>query len=620
MTRLAGPALALWAVAMGLLFVALDRDAAVTPEAAWRLVRALGAVLAWGIAALGAGGAVVARWAPRLLEDGRGLLHASVVGLGLWGLGGLALASGGWLDTTGMAALAALLSSGWLLRPPLRLPRLAPDQGWILLAGGIVLVLALPAALAPATDTDELYYHLALPAEMLREHGLVGGLLRPDGNRPMALHLPYAMLLAIGGDSAPRLLHLALSLGLVLATAGLARAQFGPRAGSWAALLLAGSWSFAQEAGLASNNLPAALAVLAALDAARRGEARALALTAGTALAIKYTAGGAIAGVFLIAAMPWRARVLTGLAALALVSPWWLRNALEGQHPLFPFAGWPSLGLVDFAFQFPEKYGAGRDLASMLLLPYNAVMGAETDSFRFLGRLSPALLALLPAALLALRGAEARRLALAAACAGAFWALGPHWLRYLLPGLPLLVLALVAGADSLPRIARIGLGTCFLLGVPANLGPLLERAADRLPAATGRESRDEFLARNLETWPVYAWANTHLPNEARVALLFHWGAALIERPTLLASVEDHIPTRYFLLQHGEDSLRALTRAGATHAIVTRVRFAKRLYPFLDEATFNASFKAPEELLERLLLNEATLVYEHRRTAVYRLSP
>lgn len=618
MRRLGGAAVAMWAVAMGLAFVVLDRDQAVTVAAGREAARAGLSVLAWSAAALGAGGAALKRLAPGLLEDGRAWLHAAVLGLGLWGLGGLALASAGALSPAGLAALWLVMAAGWLTRPPLRLPA-APSAG-LFLALTLVAALALPVALAPATDTDELYYHLALPAEMLRAEGLVGGLLRPDGNRPMALHLPYAAVMAWGGQSAPRLLHLGLGLATLAATAALAGERHGPRAGAAAALLLAGSWSFAQEAGLASNNVPAALAVLAALDAARRGEAAPLAIAAGTALAIKYTAGGAVAGVFLVAALSWRARVLTGVVALAIVAPWWLRNALEGLHPLFPFGGWPRLGGVDFAFQFPEKYGAGRDLLATLLLPWNAVMGAETDSFRFLGRLSPAWLGLLPVGLLALRAPEGRRIALAAAVGCAFWAVGPQWLRYLMPALPLLAIWLCAGVDGLPRLARWGLGAAWLLGAPANLGPLVERAADRMPAATGRETRDEFLTRQLDAWPAYAWANAHLPPDARVALLFHWGASLLQTPTLLASVEDHIPTRYFLLQHGEDSLRALREAGATHAIVARVRFAHRLYPFLDEATFNASFKAPEDLLERLLLQQATLVFRDGRTSVYRLTP
>ena len=137
-------------------------------------------------------------------------------------------------------------------------------------------------------------------------------------------------------------------------------------------------------------------------------------------------------------------------------------------------------------------------------------------------------------------------------------------------------------------------------------------------AATGHETSDDFLARNLEDWPVYQWCNEHLPPDAGVALLFNYGAALLDRPVLMASVEDHVPTRYFLLTHKERSLDALAEAGAGWVVVTRVHFAHRLYPFLSEASFNASFAAPEALLDALLLSRATLVYEHRRTAVYRL--
>lgn len=608
------------ALAVAALAVVIDPARTVRLEAAQRGVAALASTLLWSLAALGAGGVLVRRLAPDLLEDSRGLLYAGAAGLALWGLGGLVLAGAGLLDPTALAALGLLMAAGWLSRPGLVWPR--PGLG----LGVAAAILAFPAlldALAPPTDTDELYYHLALPMEMLREGGLVGGLLRPDGNRPMALHLPYAAVMAFGGDSAPRLLHLALGGGVLAATLAIGRHWLGRGAGELAALLLIGSWTFTQELGLASNNLPAALAVLVALDAALRGSARGLALAGGLALAIKYTVAGPLVGVFLVARISWRDRVLAGLGALALVSPWWLRNALEGLHPLFPFAGWPRLGEVSFAFQYLDKYGAGRDPLNMLLLPWNAVMTARIDTFRFLGRLSPAFLVLIPGAIaVALRPGHARRVLFAAALAGLAWAAGPHWLRYLLPGLPLLALAGAAAfADEGPlsgRLPRAALLCCGLAGLPANLGPLLVRAAERWPAATGQLDREVYLAQQLEDWPVVAWINHQLPADARVALLFNWDNALIERSTLLGSVEDHVPSRFFLVQHGDGALDALAEAGATHVVVGRVNFLRKLYPFLSEADFKAQFTAPDAALDALLLKRATLVFQEGRSRVYRL--
>ena len=186
-------------------------------------------------------------------------------------------------------------------------------------------------------ETDELYYHLAVPAKMLREGGLVGGVLAADGSRPMILHLPYACLLALGGEQAPRLLHLVLTAALLMACISVGRRHLSERAGVLAAVALAGSWSVLHESGLASNNLPVSLAALLAMDAALRGEKAATALLLGLALSIKYTAAGAAAAVVLSARVSWPARAAIGAGALVLVAPWWVVNLAAGLHPLFPF-------------------------------------------------------------------------------------------------------------------------------------------------------------------------------------------------------------------------------------------------------------------------------------------
>lgn len=618
MTRAAPFALIIWALLLGAGFVVLDPERSITPEAAQRAGLGLAVALAWALAAVGAGGALLSRVAPDLLEDDRGAMHAGVAGTVLWSLGALGLAAGGALHPGPLAGLGLVLAAGWLARPRVRLALPSPAVGMALL---IVLVPGMIEALAPPTDTDELYYHLGLPAKMLDASGLVGGLLDPSGNRPLMVHLPMAAALATGGETAPRLLHLLVTLGVVGATGSLGRRHIGPGAGAAAALLLAGSWSFVRGGGVLGTDMPAALAALAALDAGLRGRAVGLALASGAALGAKYTAGGAIAGAFLAARLPLRARALAGIAALMLVAPWWARNALEGAHPLFPFAGWSNL----FPFQYSEKYGAGRDPLSLLMLPWNAVMSAEITSFRFLGRVTPALLALAPAAIWAAwTRPVARRMLAASAAILLFWASGPHLLRFVLPGLPMVALAAGAGAARLVSAGRPGRAALMavllagLAGAPANLGPVLEHAGDRVEAATGAEGRDAFLTRTLPPWPAIRWANAHLPADAQVAVLFTWHGYLLDRTTRLGSVEDHIPARHLLIRHGEASLAALRAEGVTHVLVGRHRFLKKAYPFVAPADLDALFNAPVRGLDDRLLMEGTLLFEESGTRVYAL--
>ncbi|MEC8425598.1 MAG: hypothetical protein VX000_17550, partial [Myxococcota bacterium] len=116
MNRTASIALLVWALLLGAAFLLVDPEQSVTLDAARRAGLGLLAALAWAIAAVGAGGAVIVRAAPDLLDDDRGLLHAGVAGAVLWSLGALALAAVGALQPVPLGALGVVLAGGWLLR------------------------------------------------------------------------------------------------------------------------------------------------------------------------------------------------------------------------------------------------------------------------------------------------------------------------------------------------------------------------------------------------------------------------------------------------------------------------------------------------------------------------
>ena len=614
-----------WVLGVALAFLYLEPSGTVALTPALAGLRGLGVAMAAVVACMGAGGAILARLQPDSLEGELGWLHALGLGLALWGLiswpAAALLGVNPWVG----AGLTVALATGWLFRPPVALPRVRLNTlAWALL----FLTPAALAVLSPITDTDELYYHLALPARLLEEGALLGGPLMPNGSRPLALHLPYTWLLGLGGIAAPRALHLLLAAGLLLAVHQRATAWWGAAAGAMAPLLLLGSTSFLATIGLAYADIPAALLVLLAVDAGLAGQRRTLAVAGGGALAIKYTAVLGIAPLFALLAIramanPTRrshtlgALVLAGLGAVAVVAPWWLRNLLDGLHPLFPFAGWQDAG--PFVFQFPEKYGMGHGWLDTLLLPWNLTFHAEHDSMVFLGRINPAFLALLPAGIWAAWRDSRVRMFLGIAAAGLLlWSFGTQWLRYLLPVLPLAALAAAAGLSRLPRWATAMVAVCWLLGLPSNLRPVLATAQQQAPVALGLESANTYLQRELTAWPAIQWINQHSPADARVALLYSWQAALIQRPWVMGSVEDHVPTRHFLALHDDQALQQLREVGVTHVLTSRVNFLRKSYPFLDEAAFEEQFEAPERQLEDALLQDAVLMFEQGRHAVYAL--
>lgn len=419
---------------------------------------------------------------------------------------------------------------------------------------------------------------------------------------------------------APRLLHLVLGVLLVLRVEALVRRLGG--SGGVAVLALAGSYTVARELGLAYNNLPVALGVLLALEAALAGKVWRMALFGAVALQIKYTAAPALAGVWLAyllrgGRLKWA--VPSGLVAVATLVPWWIRNAASGLHPLFPYTGWPAQDRFEFAYI--ERYGMGREALDFLLLPWNATVHAQTDNYVFLGRISPLfLVAALPAVAALVRAGRRSELVAVAVTAGVGcmgWALGPHWLRYLLPTLPVLAVFIGAGTRVLPRWGVAALGLVGVLGLPANLGPWLQRLTPAIPVALGAPA-EAFLEDRVPGYTAARYCAEHLPPDARVALLFAWPGYYVDRDYVLSSVEDHVPARHLLYTHGDDTLQALRDQGVTHVLAGRVNFIHKSYPFLSEQAFVEQFVQPEAQLEALLLAEGRLVFQDGRHGVWSL--
>ena len=576
-------------------------------EALQGALRGALAVLAVVVAGAGLGSALLRKADP---------VQALALGLGLTGTVLLLVSQlhQPWL----LVVVGCAGALGWLRRGELELPS-TPAWTWalllpLLLIGGLV-------ALAPPVDTDEVYQHLALPRQIL-SWGVEPGPLQPNAGRPHPLHQIYAVALALGGTAGPKLLHLLLGLALLHRAEALARRFGGPTAGLVALLALAGSYTLLRELGLAYNNLPAALFGLLAVQAALDDQRWRLAAFAGLALATKYTAAPVVLGAYLLY---WSRRpkaigemALLTAAALAWLVPWWGHNLLHGQHPLFPYAGWEAAGR--FEFVYTERYGMGRDPLAFALLPWNATVHAETTNYTFLGRISPLFLLAAPAALYAAatKRPAARAFVGLAFVAALGWAAGPHWLRYLLPGLPLLAIAAGLGAATLPRWGAAALGLAWLAGLPSNLGPWLAGVSQAAPVAMGLEDPEAFRTRALPGYEAAVYVNEHLPEDAVVAVLNAWPLEPLERPFLLGSVEDHVPTRHLLFVEGDQSLQALREAGATHVLAGRVNFLHKSYPFLDAASFREQFEQPESQLEELLLAEGVVLFEAGRYSVWRL--
>lgn len=549
------------------------------------------------LAVMGAGQAITD-------EDGpTAWAHALVAGMLLCGLAALLLGALGLLNTTAFVTLAIIGLTGWIRRR-------CPPPPWIAVV--VAIVLSLPGlidALGPVSGIDEVYLHVGVSQQLLFSETLIGGPLHPNASRPLTLQLIYTGLLSLGVPSSLACFHWFVSMAVLTLVVQIGHHHFGRWSiGVLAAGMLGLSTTMQESLGQAASDIPTALAVLAAMDAAVRKRIRTGTIAAATAFSIKYTSAAPLLGVLVASRLPLRHMIAVSGLMMVLVSPWWIRNALEGLHPLFPFTGWDEPTMV---FQAAEKWGSGRGLFDFAALPYRAVFDANPETHTFHGRLHPYfLLGCLPIPI-AWRSKRLRPWVVASVAGCVGWAAGPHWLRYLIPTLP--ILALTAAAATAP-LAHGRIRSLLVWGGLTLLAPLgLKGTPQRIAHHTHTLSSST----ETETGAI-EFCNRHLPTDATVALLFSWNSASIHRSQILGSVEDHIPTRHFLMRHAEDPIAALRTKGATHVLIRNVAFPRAVYDYVDDIQYITEFLEPVEQANSQLLMNADVLFSDRTHRVYRL--
>jgi hypothetical protein len=194
------------------------------------------------------------------------------------------------------------------------------------------------------------------------------------------------------------------------------------------------------------------------------------------------------------------------------------------------------------------------------------------------GVLGPAFLLGLPVVVWAFRrknfDAEPRLATLVAAAMFVLWLMGSQVIRYVLPAMPALAVAIAsagAGAAWGAGGARLFRGL-LLAAAAANALVVIAWFAELNPLAPvlGGESRDRFLARRLDYYPYYETINRATAADARVWLVNTTrDTYYLERPYFA----DYLFGAYTMSQwvreaKDADELRARARArGITHVLV-----------------------------------------------------
>jgi hypothetical protein len=569
-------------------------------------------VLAAILAACTAAGLLLLRVAGAL-PDARDehLLVGLAAGLGLASILALALAASGALHRWPLVIAGAVaLVAGWaeLLDAlgAVRGPR--SRQAWVLLAVCVLLLLAeAPTWFAPPVGGDQTKYHLAYP----RLYALAGGLVPTPwslwGQQQWLQNFLFAIAYVLRGENLARLLNAVSGVLAALGLATLTRRHLDHRLGAVAGALfftMPMCWSQMVRAGVDLCLVAyTAMAVTACLDWAegqRGSDLRRAGIFAGMAggskimgLLVPTLVGIAI----LVVLVRRRATVgrfvgvslAYGLLALALLSPWYVRNLVDTGNPLYPFGQSVFAGrnwsreadayLNVYYDEYRTREAAQRGAkpykgVEVALFPWDLTMHPESfENGKRQGQdVSPFCFAFLPALVL-VRRRRAPALAVAAmGLAYAFIIAAGAWAhpRYVLPGIALALAAATLAAPALcgRRIFAVVVA-CTVAGNLLLISRMLRPMwPDQVRVALGRMAPGAFLDKYSERYVFWRQANRAIPDSGRVIVLEKIPHPYyIERPFVLLSYLEQGLVDYRAVNSVPALDEAVRRLGGTHVAV-----------------------------------------------------
>lgn len=286
---------------------------------------------------------------------GTGIIGTLVLGLGLAGLltpipVAMFLIAISYVSRKGFARLITIINQEYY--------KVCEDQShrilfllFTLLIGLIVL-----HALTPPISPDEAIYHLPVTREFVRQGRIFPVYDNFSGNMPFLIHMIYALCLMAKSDIAARLFSLFLGILIALAVHGFC-IRFLTRRAALVALFALFASAMVVEVGittrvdlsLAGILFASLYSMLAYLKGGNRGWLYTASALSGFALAVKYTAGAwlLVMGLILIADSLFIKRerlliivkdcVVYSVIALALASPWLIKNQVWFGNPVYPY-------------------------------------------------------------------------------------------------------------------------------------------------------------------------------------------------------------------------------------------------------------------------------------------
>ncbi|MBT3924130.1 MAG: hypothetical protein HOF21_16305 [Nitrospina sp.] len=467
----------------------------------------------------------------------------------------------------------------------------------------ILFLLALSLALAPAFSTDALVYHLEVPRAFLKAGGLVNLPNNIYSYFPQQIEMVYLFALALGSDSLAQLTGLGIAFLLLCALWQYYR-QIGSTGYAWLVpLIFILTPTFFGVASSAYVDLQAATYVFLAFYSWENGCTRKqsgwfflMALFTGAAVATKLTMIIILPLALLGLAIHGRSHkntsqvagqcVVLVLGSLILLLPWLARNYYFTGNPVAPFFltffGGENLMNWDITrsqqqFQYYSSFGMGHGVLEFLLLPINLTFFSEPHSLKFDGQIGILYFLLLPALFSLNR--KSLPMVVVFLVLLVFWFIQTQYIRLLAPAFAFLSVLLVKGLEQGVEKHEAAVGKkekyFFILllafGLMFNTSIIFKEwlHIQPLPYLLNKESRDQFLTRQISAYPLYRDANSMLGQKDKVLLVYmrnlgylmdrpFYSDTLFEAHTLKKIIDEGV--------YAEDIIIRLKKLGITHIL------------------------------------------------------
>jgi len=529
----------------------------------------------------------------------------------------------------------------------------------------VIFFTELILCLTPPISRDALIHHLAIPKLWIRHGGWFDTPWADFSYFPMNVDLLYLVPLMFGNDVLPAFIHMLFGWGTGYLVYRYLRDREGRTWGLLGLLIFASTPMVMRLSVTAYVDLGMIFFTTASILAYLRwreggyGEAKWLYLSAvcmGLAAGTKYNAfitwvflNGAVCFLYArdtgrqVQALRWGGVFF--LVALAVVSPWLVKNLVLKANPVYP--------LIDSVFSFmhggrePAAFLFAGDVESrgfslirnrvliygeeawqILILPLRIFFeGRDHSPQHFDGILNPLFALAIP---LAFPGTRKRPrifflcLILFVFTVSALTA--DLRIRYILAILPFATILAVMGIRNLldwlerrlrgaHRAAQGLVMTGVALLIVANLVYLgnLYAGIRPLPYIMGQESRDDFLSRQVGSYPAVAFINRNLPQDAVVYLLYLSGRGYyLEREYLHhAGLEIAIVKAMGRASADAATMSSFLRSlGGTHLLVQEGLLVKAIHDNIPE---DAAGNVLKTLAQSLIK-----VYESNGHAVYQI--